>query len=87
MGLQIVMRASWKDTQAELCEDFPREAYGQLGVITGMTVEKVSQEGWSQLVDRETARRIAQAAGLMEKWAKLVNPFHVDSCMIRVTIA
>lgn len=87
MGLQITMRASWKDVYGEVSADFPRSQYHYLGMITGRTVESVAQEGWSQLVDRETARRIAEVAGLKAKWAEVLNPFHQDCCMVRVTIA
>lgn len=87
MGLQITMRANWKDVQGEVCGDFRRDAYHHLVVITGMRPDKVAEEGWSQLVDKETARRIAEIAGLGQMWAEVMNPFSPGSYMIRVTIA
>lgn len=86
MGLSITMTVSHNDTFNMVNGDFPRSKLDHLEMITGMRAEKVAQEGWSQLVDRETARRIAEVAGLKREWAGLVDQF-TSCCMIRATIA
>lgn len=86
MGLSLTMTVSHNDTCNVLQVDFPRDKYGQLGIITGMRVGKVAEEGWSQLVDREAARRIAEVVGYSGEWSKLVNQF-TPCCIIRATIA
>lgn len=86
MGLALTMSVSHNDTFDMISVDFPRDKYNHLGIITGMRIEKLAQEGWSQLVDRETARRIAEVVGYSGEWSKLVNQF-TPCCIIRATIA
>lgn len=43
--------------------DFLREHYGCLPFLTGKSVEKVSEEGWSQLVGYSTAKEFMRRFG------------------------
>lgn len=65
MGLQYnVQRLDAVTLQVEdWSGDVPRTKYGTLAVVTGMLTEKLAQEGWSQLVEKEQAYAILMVFG------------------------
>lgn len=62
-----------------------RSQHGQMVFITGMLVEKLAEEGWSQLVGYSTAKRFIQLfgePGQYDEWRG-----HFAGELYRITIA
>lgn len=89
MGLQLTVTVfiAGASREQSVCEDFPRDKYCHLPLITGMTPEGVSKWGWSQVVGYETARAICQVAKMAPQFASIAPAHLKNAFLIRATIA
>jgi hypothetical protein len=89
MGLSLTVTVFVPGASREqtISEGFPRSKYDRIPLITGMLVEKVAQEGWSELVSYHTARAICLIAGMAPQFSGIAPGHLNESFLIRATIA
>lgn len=86
MGLQYNVQVLREDgTVVGFSADFLRENYGSLTLITGMLPERVSQEGWSQLVSTQTAATFLRQFGQRDDAKEFEAEYEGE--LVRITIA